>query len=118
MSSGTQPTEIYATNMNFGSIRPLTSHHSWLADYSLAQTEVVKWKSKDGTEVEGLLTKPVGYQAGSKVPLLLNPHGGPTGASINNFSGTIQVLAANGFAVLQPNFRGSTGKGLEFARAN
>jgi dipeptidyl aminopeptidase/acylaminoacyl peptidase len=118
MSSGTQPTEIYATSAGFGSIKPLTSHNSWLADYSLAQTEIVKWKSKDGTEVEGLLTKPVGYQAGSKVPLLLNPHGGPTGASINGFTGTVQVLAANGFAVLQPNFRGSTGKGLAFSQAN
>src|SRR5438067_2047456 len=118
MSFGTQPTEIYSTSTDFGSIKPLTSHNSWLADYSLAQTEVVKWKSKDGTEVEGLLTKPVGYQTGSKVPLLLNPHGGPTGASINNFTGTVQVLAANGFAVLQPNFRGSTGKGLAFSQAN
>ena len=118
MSSGTQPTEIYATSTGFGSIIQLTNHNSWLADYSLAQTEVVKWKSKDGTEVEGLLTKPVGYQAGSKVPLLLNPHGGPTGASINGFTGTVQVLAANGFAVLQPNFRGSTGKGLAFSQAN
>ena len=118
MSSGTQPAEIYVSNMDFGSIKPLTNHNSWLADYSLAQTEIVKWKSKDGTPVEGLLTQPVGYQAGSKVPLLLNPHGGPTGASINNFNGTIQVLAANGFAVLQPNFRGSTGKGLAFSQAN
>jgi dipeptidyl aminopeptidase/acylaminoacyl peptidase len=118
MSSGTQPTEIYVTGTDFGSIKPLTSHNSWLADYSLAQTEIVKWKSKDGTEVEGLLTKPVGYQAGSKVPMLLNPHGGPTGASINGFTGTVQVLAANGFAVLQPNFRGSTGKGLAFSQAN
>src|ERR1041385_4964091 len=118
LNSATQPTEIYVSNMDFGSIKPLTNHNSWLADYSLGQTEVVKWKSKDGTPVEGLLTKPVGYQAGSKVPLLLNPHGGPTGASINNFNGTIQVLAANGFAVLQPNFRGSTGKGLAFSQAN
>ena len=118
ISSGNSPTEIYVTNTDFGSIKPLTNHHAWLNDYSLAQTEIVKWKSKDGTEIEGLLTKPVGYQAGSKVPLLLNPHGGPTGASINNFNGTVQVLAANGFAVLQPNFRGSTGKGLAFAQAN
>ncbi len=118
MSSGTRPTEIYVTSTDFGSIKPLTSHNSWLADYALAQTEIVKWKSKDGTEVEGLLTKPVDYQAGSKVPLLLNPHGGPTGASINGFTGTVQVLAANGFAVLQPNFRGSTGKGLAFSQAN
>ena len=52
----------------------------------------------------------MGYIAGQKVPLLLNPHGGPTGASTNGFNGTAQVLAANGFAVLQPNFRGSTGR--------
>jgi dipeptidyl aminopeptidase/acylaminoacyl peptidase len=89
-----------------------------MKDYALASTEIVKWKSKDGTDIEGILTRPVGYEAGKKVPLLLNPHGGPTGASINNFNGTVEVLAANGFAVLQPNFRGSTGKGLAFAQAN
>ncbi len=113
-----QPTELYRTSADFAALTPLSNHNSWLKDYALADTEVVRWKSKDGMEVEGLLTRPVGYQAGSKVPLLLNPHGGPTGASINNFNGTVQVLAANGFAVLQPNFRGSTGKGLAFAQAN
>jgi dipeptidyl aminopeptidase/acylaminoacyl peptidase len=118
MSSTQQPTEIYATNTDLASLKPLTDHNSWLKDYALADSEVVKWKSKDGTDVEGVLTKPVGYTAGAKVPFLLNPHGGPTGASINNFNGTVQVLAANGFAVLQPNFRGSTGKGLAFAQAN
>ena len=112
-----QPTELYSTR---GDVTAnITSHNaSWLSDYSLAQSEVVKWKSKDGTEIEGVLTKPVGYQPGSKMPFLLNPHGGPTGASLNTFNPTVQVLAANGFAVLQPNFRGSTGKGLAFAQAN
>ena len=118
MSAAKQPTEVYTANADFSSVKSLTDHNAWLRDYALADTEVVKWKSKDGTEVEGLLTKPAGYEAGKKIPLLLNPHGGPTGASLNNFSGTIQVLAANGFAVLQPNFRGSTGKGLAFAQAN
>ena len=117
MSSANSPPEIYVANFHNG-YHPLTNHNSWLRDYSLAPSEIVKWKSKDGTEIEGVLTKPVGYQAGTKVPFLLNPHGGPTGASINNFSTTVQVLAANGFAVLQPNFRGSTGKGLAFAQAN
>lgn len=117
LSSPGQPTELYVTSMDFGSIKPLTNHNAWLNDYSVAQSEVVKWKSKDGTEVEGVLTKPVGYISG-KVPFLLNPHGGPTGASLNNWNGTVQVLAANGFAVLQPNFRGSTGKGLAFSQAN
>jgi dipeptidyl aminopeptidase/acylaminoacyl peptidase len=118
LSAPKQPTELYASNPDFISLNPLTDHNSWLKDYALADTEVVKWKSKDGTEIEGLLTKPVGYETGKKVPLLLNPHGGPTGASVNNFNGTVQVLAANGFAVLQPNFRGSTGKTLAFTQAN
>ena len=118
MSGAKQTAEIYRADMNFTSVNPITDHNSWLKEYALADSEVVKWKSKDGTEIEGVLTKPVGYAAGAKVPLLLNPHGGPTGASINNFNGTVQVLAANGFAVLQPNFRGSTGKGIAFAQAN
>ncbi len=117
-SAAGQPTEIYKTSADYSALTPLTDHNAWLKDYALAGTEVVNWKSKDGTEIDGLLTKPVGYETGKKVPLLLNPHGGPTGASINNFNGTVQVLAANGFAVLQPNFRGSTGKGLAFAQAN
>src|SRR6266404_1948522 len=117
-SAGGQPTENYKTSADYSALTPLTDHNAWLKDYALAGTEVVKWKSKDGTEVEGLLTKSFGYEAGKKVPLLLNPHGGPTGASINSWNGTVQVLAANGFAVLQPNFRGSTGKGLAFAQAN
>jgi dipeptidyl aminopeptidase/acylaminoacyl peptidase len=117
-STAKHPTELYTTSVDFKSTKLLTDHNAWLRDYALAETEVVKWKSKDGTEVEGLLTKPVGYETGKKVPFLLNPHGGPTGASLNSFSSTVQVLAANGFAVLQPNFRGSTGKGLAFAQAN
>ncbi len=115
--SANQPAEIYAASGNFDSIKVLTDHNAWLRDYSLPVSEVVKWKSKDGMEIEGVLTKPVGYSSG-KVPFLLNPHGGPTGASLNAWNGTVQVLAANGFAVLQPNFRGSTGKALAFTRAN
>ncbi|HSE32368.1 MAG TPA: S9 family peptidase [Pyrinomonadaceae bacterium] len=112
------PAEVYKSSLKFTQPIALTNHNRWLSDYALAETETVKWKSKDGMEIEGLLTKPVDYSDGSKVPLLLNPHGGPTGASTNSFNGTVQVLAANGFAVLQPNFRGSTGKGLVFAQAN
>jgi dipeptidyl aminopeptidase/acylaminoacyl peptidase len=116
MSSANQPAEVYVANFNSG-YKPITDHNSWLKDYSIASSEVVKWKSKDGTEIEGVLTKPVGHTSG-QVPFLLNPHGGPTGASLTSWNGSVQVLAANGFAVLQPNFRGSTGKGLAFAQAN
>jgi dipeptidyl aminopeptidase/acylaminoacyl peptidase len=116
-STAQRPNELYLTAPDFKGVRLLTEHNSWLKDYSLAASEIVKWKSTDGMEIEGILTRPAGYKSG-KVPFLLNPHGGPTGASLNNFNGTVQVLAANGFAVLQPNFRGSTGKGLAFSRAN
>ena len=118
LASSSHPAEIFVTDPHAPRLTSLTNHNGWLDQYELAQTEVVKWKSKDGTDVEGLLTKPVNYEAGHKSPFLLNPHGGPTGSSTNGFNGTVQVLAANGFAVLQPNFRGSTGKGLAFARAN
>jgi dipeptidyl aminopeptidase/acylaminoacyl peptidase len=117
-SSWNHPTELYKTDLQFKDLAVLTHHNTWLNDYTLASTEVVKWKSKDGTDIEGLLTRPSTYEAGHKIPLLLNPHGGPSGASTNGFNGTVQVLASNGFAVLQPNFRGSTGKGLAFTRAN
>jgi dipeptidyl aminopeptidase/acylaminoacyl peptidase len=68
--------------------------------------------------VEGVLTRPVGYTAGTRYPLIVNPHGGPSGASSEGFSSINQVLAANGFLVLQPNFRGSTGYGQKFLNAN
>ncbi len=112
------PGEVYKSDLKMTQPTTLTTHNRWLSEYSLGAQEVVKWKSKDGMEIEGLLTKPAEYADGTKVPFLLNPHGGPTGASINSFNSTVQVLAANGFAVLQPNFRGSTGKGQTFSQAN
>jgi dipeptidyl aminopeptidase/acylaminoacyl peptidase len=118
LSTPKSAAEVFKANPTFTSFDVLTAQNAWLADFELADSEVVKWKSNDGTEIEGVLTRPAGYTAGAKVPLLLNPHGGPTGASLNSWNGTAQVLAANGFAVLQPNFRGSTGRGVKFAQAN
>ncbi len=118
LSGNKQPTEIFRSNPAFTSFDLLTDHNAWLKEYALGDSEVVKWKSADGTEIEGVLTKPVGYESGKKYPLLMNPHGGPTGASLNAWYGTAQVMAANGYLVLQPNFRGSTGRGEKFAAAN
>jgi dipeptidyl aminopeptidase/acylaminoacyl peptidase len=89
----------------------------------LGRTEVIRWKSKDGLEVEGLLTYPVNYEAGKKVPLVLNIHGGPTGVFSETFIGRgglypIAVFAARGYAVLRPNPRGSSGYGRQFRFAN
>jgi len=89
----------------------------------VGRTEVVRWKSKDGKEIEGLLTYPAGYQAGKRVPLILNIHGGPAGVFQQTFLGgrgvyPLATFAARGYAILRPNPRGSSGYGAEFRRAN
>lgn len=113
------PTEVFRSDLTFRDIQPVTNHNAWLAEYALGGTEVVKWKSsKDGMEIDGIVTKPVDFEAAKKYPFLLNPHGGPTGASLLTFNPTEQIMAANGYMVLEPNFRGSTGRGEKFASAN
>ena len=112
----TKPTEVYA--LDGGSLRQLTHQNDALmAGIELAPTEEVSFKSKDGTEVHGLLTKPVGYVAGTRVPLLLRIHGGPNGQDQHAFSVERQVFAANGYAVLAVNYRGSAGRGQKYSRA-
>lgn len=89
----------------------------------LGRTEVIRWKSKDGLEVEGLLTYPAGYQPGKKAPLILNIHGGPAGVFVESFIGRhglypLAVFSAKGYAILRPNPRGSSGYGKKFRYAN
>jgi dipeptidyl aminopeptidase/acylaminoacyl peptidase len=111
-----KPTEVYA--LDGSSLRQLTHQNDPLvAELEVAPTEEVSFKSKDGTEVHGLLTKPVGYVAGAKVPLLLRIHGGPNGQDQHAFSVERQWFAANGYAVLAVNYRGSAGRGQKYSRA-
>jgi dipeptidyl aminopeptidase/acylaminoacyl peptidase len=115
----THPDEVFRSDLNFGPLERITNQNAWLSEYALATSEVVRWKSsKDGLEIDGILTKPVDFDGTHKVPFLLNPHGGPTGASLLSFNPTEQIMAANGYMVLQPNFRGSTGRGEKFEAAN
>jgi dipeptidyl aminopeptidase/acylaminoacyl peptidase len=114
-----RPDDVFRSDLSFGSLEQITNQNAWLGDYALATSEVVRWKSsKDGMEIDGIVTKPVDFEATHKVPFLLNPHGGPTGASLLSFNPTEQIMAANGYMVLQPNFRGSTGRGEKFEAAN
>ncbi len=118
MLSGTDtsPTEVYV--LERGNLRQITRQNSSLmAQLDLGQTEEVSFKSKDGTEIHALLTKPVGYTAGTKVPLLLRIHGGPNGQDQHSLSIERQWFAANGYAVLAVNYRGSSGRGQKFSRA-
>ena len=94
------------------------------ADFpEFGQTELLTWNSPDGMEIEGLLTYPVGYEPGDRVPLILMVHGGPAGVYSQTFTGqgniyAIQHFAEQGYALLRPNPRGSTGYGKEFRYAN
>ena len=99
-------------------LQPLTHQNDALmAELQIAQSEEVNFKSKDGTDVHGLLTYPLGYVKGSRVPLLLRIHGGPNGQDQHSFSVERQVFAANGYAVLALNYRGSSGRGQKYSRA-
>jgi len=89
----------------------------------VGRTEVITWKSKDGKQIEGLLTYPVGYQAGQRVPFILNVHGGPAGVFQQTYIGgrgvyPLATFASRGYAILRANPRGSSGYGVDFRRAN
>jgi dipeptidyl aminopeptidase/acylaminoacyl peptidase len=115
------PAEVYAQDASAAAPTRLTNTNPWLADLALGRSEVITWKSKDGSPVEGVLLTPVGYAPGTKVPLLVSAHGGPTGAHTNGFKGGTspgQSWAARGWAVLYPNPRGSTGYGEKWMRGN
>ena len=108
--------EIYT--WNDGTLHQLTHQNDALfAQLDLGKTEDVSFKAVDGTEVHGLLTYPVGYQTGTKVPFLLRIHGGPNGQDAHSFSFERQIFAANGYAVLNVNYRGSSGRGQKYQRA-
>jgi dipeptidyl aminopeptidase/acylaminoacyl peptidase len=111
-----RPSEIFAR----GSGEPVRLTHTndaFLANLKLAQPEYVHFKSKDGTQVAGYAYKPLDSVAGKKYPTILRPHGGPVGAYYADFSHLDQLLAANGYAVLLPNPRGSSGYGEKFCKA-
>jgi dipeptidyl aminopeptidase/acylaminoacyl peptidase len=112
-----KPTEIYRVDAS-RTVTQLTHQNDALfSQLTLGVTEDVGAKSKDGTEVHGLLTLPVGYVQGTKVPLLLRIHGGPNGQDQHSFSFERQYFAANGYAVLAVNYRGSAGRGAKFSKA-
>ena len=90
-------------------------------DAPLGRTERVRWTSSDGTEVEGMLTYPVGYRRDTQYPLLVRLHGGPPFPAADGFIGgtfftayPLATMASRGFAILQPNYRGSAGYGRSF----
>ena len=117
------PPDVFAMSVKKREMKKLTDVHTDVPKLPLGKTEVIKWKSKDGREIEGLLTYPVNHVKGQKYPLILNVHGGPAGVFMQTYTAAgsiypLQAFAQQGYAVLRPNPRGSSGYGADFRRAN
>ena len=99
-----------------------TAHNAHAHAYPALRTETFTWRSKDGSRVTGVLRYPIGYKGDSKVPLLVELHGGPTGVATEGFptprTYPTQLFAQEGFAVFAPNFRGSSNYGSEWRLKN
>jgi dipeptidyl aminopeptidase/acylaminoacyl peptidase len=112
------PADVYASAVeSFEPIR-LTNANPWIDEILLASMEVIRWKSVKGFEIEGLLHLPAGYTKGSRLPLMLNIHGGPAGCFTNSFRASYHIYAGLGYASLSPNVRGSSGYTDELREGN
>jgi dipeptidyl aminopeptidase/acylaminoacyl peptidase len=113
------PTEFADVYLEDGKgLKRLTNINPQVASWKLPELSVVTWKGANGDPVEGILELPPGYKSGQKVPLVVDIHGGPTTAYYYDrlfawYSGKT-ILPARGYAVLTPNYRGSTGYGDKF----
>jgi dipeptidyl aminopeptidase/acylaminoacyl peptidase len=118
-STPTHPNDAFATALGTPGATRLTTLNPQLQSVQLGEQEVVRWKARDGWDIEGVLVKPVGYRAGQRYPVIMQPHGGPEAADLNGWLGTHtrwgQMLAGRGYAVFYPNYRGSIGRGPAFA---
>jgi dipeptidyl aminopeptidase/acylaminoacyl peptidase len=106
-----------ATPVRLSRVNPSWPDSGWV------RAQPAEWKSSDGLEVHGLMFLPPSSGCSGKplpdhFPLIVNVHGGPTGAFLETFSPLVQLFLAQGWAVLEPNPRGSTGYGWKFAAAN
>jgi len=117
------PEEVYVARLDGEWTQmALTTNNPELQSVALARGEVIRWKGKDGMEIEGVLTYPVGYQPGRRYPTVAIIHGGPSGVWNEAFGANwyhpSQVFASQGWLVFQPNIRGSSGYGDKFLGAN
>ena len=115
--SSDRPPELVAVESD-GRLRPLSHHNdAWLADVPLAQSRMIQFKSADGTMIHGLMMMPEGSSMAERQPTILRLHGGPVAQHQFEFDFEWQLLAANGYVIVGPNPRGSSGRGYEFQKA-
>jgi dipeptidyl aminopeptidase/acylaminoacyl peptidase len=121
LTEADQPPAVYAWALGVAP-RQVSARSAHLVDVSWGRAETVEWTAPDGLRIEGVLIYPANYEEGKRYPLIAQIHGGPTGFWLRHFLAGwhdwAQLLAANGYAVLLPNPRGSAGRGREFAWRN
>ncbi len=112
-----RPTELYVMQAGEWTPRRLTDFNGALADKRFGRVETVTWDGPDGFRQNGVLRYPPDFQEGLRYPLVLSIHGGPMGASTEGFSTFDHILAAQGWLVFSPNYRGSSTQGKAFQSA-
>ena len=120
VDSPAHPPEVYVISHTETTPKRLTHSNEWMNDLRMAKQEVVRYKARDGKEIEGILIHPLDRDEERRYPLILAVHGGPE-AHIKNgwltrYSYPGQVAAAEGIATFYPNYRGSTGRGVAFSK--
>ena len=121
-STPQHPNELFVTGPNGAAPDKLSRHNARLETVRLARQEVITWKGADDWTIGGVLTYPRDYEEGRRYPLVLQVHGGPEGVSLNGWTTSagypVQLLAGEGYMVLQPNYRGSQGRGVAFSKGD
>lgn len=111
--SADDPGAYYVFDRQARRMNAFAAPYEQLVDRNLGTTTPIEYKARDGLPIPGYLTVPPG-RAAKNLPLILMPHGGPFARANYEFDPVVQMLATRGYAVLQPNFRGSTGFGRDF----
>ena len=113
------PREVYVWSEGAG-LRRLTRSNPVLEQRDLASQEVITYRARDGLEIEGILVRPLEQRRGRRHPLVIAVHGGPESHYSNGwmtgYTFPAQALAGDGYAVFYPNYRASTGRGVEFSK--
>lgn len=116
--SAEHPTELF--RLQGQRLERLTNTNPWLADIDMPRQETITYKARDGVEIEGILVYPTNYQAGQRYPLLMVVHGGPeshySDGWLDRYGNPTKYAAQQGYVVFFPNYRGSTGRGVEFSK--
>ncbi|MGY1521462.1 prolyl oligopeptidase family serine peptidase [Luteimonas sp. A482] len=119
-STPAHPSEVFLMPAGATAPQRLTHSNPWLKDVSLARQEVIRYAARDGLEIEGLLVHPLQRRGNARVPLIVVVHGGPeshyTNGWLTSYAQPLHHAAAQGYAVFLPNYRSSTGRGVEFSK--